>query len=157
MISPVSEAAPARTASSDTAAADAEEGVDERAPYPQHFEAHYPATKAAAEKAVLAANGPDLATVALRPHLIWGPRDNHLVPRILARGRAGQLRRIGSENKRIDSVYVDNAATSALRQSHPESSSGRREGHRRGDERCHIDQRGDKHSAGERGRCRRRR
>jgi 2-alkyl-3-oxoalkanoate reductase len=86
------------------------EGVDESAPYPKHYEAAYPKTKAEAERLVLAANGPDLATVALRPHLIWGPGDNHLVPRILERGRAGRLRRIGRANKRIDSTYIDNAA-----------------------------------------------
>jgi len=63
---------------------------------------------------VLAANGPDLATVALRPHLIWGPGDNHLVPRILARGRTGRLRRIGQTNKRIDATYIDNAADAHL-------------------------------------------
>src|SRR5262249_3955480 len=43
------------------------EGVDESLPYPRHFEAAYPKTKAAAERMVLAANGPELATVALRP------------------------------------------------------------------------------------------
>jgi nucleoside-diphosphate-sugar epimerase len=86
------------------------EGVDESVPYPTHYHAHYPATKAQAERLVLGANGPDLATVALRPHLIWGPGDNHLVPRILARGRAGRLRRIGGANKLIDSTYIDNAA-----------------------------------------------
>lgn len=90
------------------------EGVDESVPYPSHYEAHYPRTKAEAEQLVLAANGPNLATVALRPHLIWGPGDNHLVPRILARGRAGRLRRIGSATKRIDSVYIDNAAQAHL-------------------------------------------
>src|SRR5204863_6614718 len=55
------------------------ENTNESAPYPAHHEAPYPATKARAEQLVLAANGPDLATVALRPHLIWGPGDNHLV------------------------------------------------------------------------------
>jgi nucleoside-diphosphate-sugar epimerase len=90
------------------------EGVNESVPYPHHHEAPYPATKAKAERQVLAANGPNLATVALRPHLIWGPGDNHLVPRILARGRAGRLRRIGRENKLIDSVYIDNAAEAHL-------------------------------------------
>jgi nucleoside-diphosphate-sugar epimerase len=90
------------------------EGADESAPYPSHYHAHYPATKAAAERLVLAANSPALATVALRPHLIWGPGDNHLVPRILARGRAGKLRRIGRGNKLIDSTYVDNAAEAHL-------------------------------------------
>ncbi len=63
---------------------------------------------------MLTANGPDLATVALRPHLIWGPGDNHLVPRILARARAGRLRRIGTANKLIDSTYIDNAAAAHL-------------------------------------------
>ena len=90
------------------------EGVDESVPYPSHYHAAYPATKAQAERLVLAANGPDLATVALRPHLIWGPGDNHLVPRILARGRAGKLRRIGRRETRIDSVYIDNAASAHL-------------------------------------------
>jgi nucleoside-diphosphate-sugar epimerase len=86
------------------------EGVDESAPYPKHYDAAYPKTKAEAERLALAANGPDLATVALRPHLIWGPGDNHLIPRILERGRAGRLRRIGRANKLIDSIYIDNAA-----------------------------------------------
>jgi nucleoside-diphosphate-sugar epimerase len=86
------------------------EGVDESVPYPSRHEAAYPATKAQAERLVLAANRPALATVALRPHLIWGPGDNHLIPRILARGRAGKLRRIGRAAKLVDSVYIDNAA-----------------------------------------------
>lgn len=90
------------------------EGVDESTPYPDHFEAPYPATKAEAERTVLAANGPGLATVALRPHLIWGPGDNHLVPRILARARAGRLVRIGRDSKPIDATYIDNAAEAHL-------------------------------------------
>jgi len=83
-------------------------GADESAPYPASHAAHYPQTKAIAERMVLEANGPDLATVALRPHLIWGPGDPHLVPRIIARHR--RLRRIGGTNPLIDSVYIDNAA-----------------------------------------------
>ncbi len=85
-------------------------GVDESAPYPTHYHAAYPRTKAEAERLVSSANGSDLATVVLRPHLIWGPGDPHLVPRIVAKARANQLRRIGRENKLIDCVYVDNAA-----------------------------------------------
>jgi nucleoside-diphosphate-sugar epimerase len=84
------------------------EGVDESVPYPDRYAAHYPQTKAIAERMVLAANGPDLATVALRPHLIWGPGDRHLVSRIISRARS--LRRIGGTNKRVDSTYIDNAA-----------------------------------------------
>ena len=68
------------------------DGVDESAPYATHFSSAYAQTKALAEQRVLAANGPSLATVALRPHFIWGPGDPNLVPRILRRARRGQLR-----------------------------------------------------------------
>jgi nucleoside-diphosphate-sugar epimerase len=91
------------------------EGVDESVPYPTRYEAAYPETKAKAEQMVLAANGPDMATVALRPHLIWGPGDNHLVPRLIARRRAGILRRISGPPKLVDSVYIDNAVDAHLR------------------------------------------
>lgn len=90
------------------------EGGDESLPYPKRYEAHYPATKALAEQMVLAANSPGLSTVALRPHLIWGPGDNHLVPRIIAKARAGRLRRIGNRPCLVDTVYVDNAARAHL-------------------------------------------
>jgi nucleoside-diphosphate-sugar epimerase len=89
-------------------------GVDESEPYPKQYLAHYPHSKAQAEQAVLAANGPDLATVALRPHLIWGPGDPHLIPRLIERARAGRLKRIGKESKLVDTVYVDNAAVAHL-------------------------------------------
>lgn len=90
------------------------EGVDESVPYPASFEAHYPKTKAMAERLVLEANDAQLATVSLRPHLIWGPGDNHLLPRLVARARAGQLARIGSRPNLIDTVHVDNAADAHL-------------------------------------------
>lgn len=86
------------------------EGGDESLPYATHFEAAYPETKAAAERLVLAANAPTLSTVALRPHLIWGPRDNQLVPRLLERARAGRLRLVGNARKLVDATYIDNAA-----------------------------------------------
>ena len=90
------------------------EGGDESLPYPTRYEAYYPQTKALAEQRVLAANSPALATVSLRPHLIWGPGDNHLVPRIVAKARAGKLRRIGNSPCLVDTVYVDNAAHAHL-------------------------------------------
>lgn len=89
-------------------------GVDERAPYPGRWLCHYPHTKALAEQAVLAANWSGLATCALRPHLIWGPRDRQLVPRLLDRARRGRLVRVGSGQNLIDMVYIDNAARAHL-------------------------------------------
>ncbi len=85
-------------------------GVNESQPYPAHFLADYPATKAAAEKLVLAANSSTLATVALRPHLIWGLGDPHLIPRVIARARSGQLAQVGDGTNLVDITYVDNAA-----------------------------------------------
>lgn len=90
------------------------EGVDESVSYPDHFEAPYPQTKAEAEQKVLQANSSDLATVALRPHLIWGPGDPHFVPRLVARARAGRLRLVGKSDPLIDTVYVENAAEAHL-------------------------------------------
>ena len=89
-------------------------GVDESVPYPEHFESYYPQTKAEAESLILTANDETLATVSLRPHLIWGPEDNHLVPRIIKRGRQGALRKIGSRECLVDTIYVDNAAEAHL-------------------------------------------
>ncbi len=90
------------------------EGGDESLPYPTKYLADYPRTKAVAEREVLAANGPDLPTVALRPHLVWGPGDNHLLPRLVARAKTGKLFRIGNGRNRADVIYVDNAATAHL-------------------------------------------
>ncbi len=84
------------------------EGADESVPYPKSYHAAYPHTKALAEHKVLIAAKEGLPAVALRPHLIWGPGDNHLVPRILA--RAHRLRRVGDGSNRVDTIYIDNAA-----------------------------------------------
>jgi nucleoside-diphosphate-sugar epimerase len=90
------------------------EGVDESVPYARTFEAAYPETKAEAERLVLAANGPALATTALRPHLVWGPGDTHLVPGILARAQHDKLTLVGDGSNRVDSTYIDNAVDAHL-------------------------------------------
>lgn len=83
-------------------------GVDESVPYPDKYHAHYPKTKAMAEQHVAEAASRDLRTIVLRPHLIWGPGDNHLVPRIIE--RAKRLKRVGDGHNLVDTVYIDNAA-----------------------------------------------
>ena len=86
-------------------------GVNESVPYPSQWLCHYPHSKAIAEQQVLAANGQQgLLTCALRPHLIWGPRDRHLIPRLLERARQGKLRRVGNGRNLVDMIYVENAA-----------------------------------------------
>lgn len=86
------------------------EKVDESAPYPDTFLNNYQRTKAESEKMALDADSDELYTVALRPHMIWGPGDTNLIPRLIKRAKAGQLRIVGDGKNLVDSVYVDNAA-----------------------------------------------
>ena len=86
-------------------------GVDEaRSPYPRRWLGHYAHSKALAEQAVLAANSEHFRTCSLRPHLLWGPRDRQILPRVFERARAGRLFRVGDGTNMIDTVYVENAA-----------------------------------------------
>ncbi|WP_082389597.1 2-alkyl-3-oxoalkanoate reductase [Shewanella sp. Sh95] len=100
-----------------TFAGEDESGIDESTPYASRFLNYYAHSKAIAEKMMLDANQISstasayaLKTVALRPHLIWGPGDPHLVPRVLERGRLGKLKLVGCEDKLVDTIYIDNAA-----------------------------------------------
>ena len=88
--------------------------VDETAKYPQRYLSNYPRTKATAEQLVLSANGDTVYTLALRPHLLWGPGDNHILPRLVKMARQGHLYLIGSGANKIDAVYVENAAQAHL-------------------------------------------
>lgn len=90
-------------------------GIDESVPYaPKHL-CHYSHTKALAEAAVLQAHHPgQLHTAALRPHLIWGNDDPHLLPRLITKSRAGRLAIVGDGTNRIDTVHVTNAAMAHL-------------------------------------------
>ena len=89
-------------------------GADESLPLTTSCPSPYPLTKAIAEREVLAAGSATLRTVALRPHLIWGVGDPHLVPRVLARARSGRLRIVGDGKNRVDMVHVENAVDAHL-------------------------------------------
>ena len=84
------------------------ENVDESVLYPKKYLAPYPETKAMAEKLVKNAANKGLKAIIIRPHLIWGPEDNHMVPGIIK--RASKLKRVGRKDDRVDTIYVDNAA-----------------------------------------------
>jgi len=126
------------------------ENGDETLPYPKRYLAPYPATKATAEKMVLEADGwemvvegpppagqgsaipsstiRELHTCALRPHLIWGPRDPHLIPRLVKAARAGKLRRVGDGSNKVDVTYIDNAARAHLQAADELAGQGRTAG-----------------------------
>lgn len=89
-------------------------GIDESTPYATHFLNFYGLSKALAEQKTLEANSETLKTVALRPHLIWGPGDRHLVPRVIERAKAGKLKLVGKTDKLVDTIYIDNAVYAHL-------------------------------------------
>ena len=92
------------------------EGVDEKSPYPDEYLCHYSKTKAIAEKMVVDANGLEgLATVCIRPHLIWGPGDPHLLPRIVKRAKDKKLIRVGEGTNLVDMIYIDNAVEAHIK------------------------------------------
>ena len=96
------------------------EGVDESVSYPEKpekreksektkkFLSHYSKTKALAEQYILKLCKEGLRAIILRPHLIWGPLDNHLVPKILK--RSNKLFKIKNRRNLVDTIYIDNAA-----------------------------------------------
>jgi nucleoside-diphosphate-sugar epimerase len=84
------------------------ENVDENVPYPKKYMAPYPETKAMGEKLVRNVAEKKLATIILRPHIIWGPEDNHILPTLIK--RAKRLKRVGQKEYLVDTIYVDNAA-----------------------------------------------
>ncbi len=103
--------------SSPSAVSDGQEclGANEDKPYPENFMNHYCETKCRAEQRALAAHGQHgLSVVALRPHLIWGPGDPHLVPRVVRSHDSGRLRRVGAGRNLVDMCYIDNAAEAHL-------------------------------------------
>jgi nucleoside-diphosphate-sugar epimerase len=89
-------------------------GADESLPYPEVFENPYSETKAMAERMVIEANSETLRTVALRPHLVFGPGDPHLLPRVIAKARANRLVQVGGGENRVDLTFVEDAARAHL-------------------------------------------
>ncbi len=79
-------------------------------PYAERFLCYYASSKAIAEQMVLASSSEVLKTCAIRPHLVWGPGDPHLIPRLIARGKAQKLKQVGNGQNLVDISYIDNVA-----------------------------------------------
>lgn len=90
------------------------EGADESLPYPSRPLSYYTATKAIAEQMILQANSPILRTISLRPHLVYGPGDNHLIPEIISKAANGRLYKIGKCRNLVDVTYIDNVVVAHI-------------------------------------------
>jgi 2-alkyl-3-oxoalkanoate reductase len=88
--------------------------VNESAPLCTAAPCAYPTSKAAAEREVLSANSRTFATIALRPHLVWGPGDLNVVPRVLALARKGRLKIIGPGRNKVDVTHITNVVDAHL-------------------------------------------
>lgn len=99
--------------------------ADESLPYPKKFLSAYGETKCVAEQRVLAANGPDLKTTAIRPHVIWGPRDRTFLGRLLQHARSGPIYHIAGGRTETDTTYVENLVDALMLAAHSERAPGR--------------------------------
>jgi nucleoside-diphosphate-sugar epimerase len=90
-------------------------GGDESLPYSNENISSYAWTKSLAEQKVLSANDRSgMRTLALRPHLIWGAGDPHLLPRVISRHRRGKLKRVGDGKNKVDLTHIDNVVHAHL-------------------------------------------
>lgn len=83
---------------------------DETLPYARTQSAPYPASKMRAEQLVLKADSDALRTCAIRPHLMWGEDDPHIIPVIIKLARPGRLCIVGSGTNIVSLTHVENAA-----------------------------------------------
>ncbi len=82
--------------------------VDETAPYPPRSSFPYAASKAEAERLVLAANEATMRTVAVRPVLIWGPGDRTVLPVLAELVRDNKFVWIDHGRTRVSTTHIDN-------------------------------------------------
>ncbi|MCO4795107.1 MAG: NAD-dependent epimerase/dehydratase family protein [Bacteriovoracaceae bacterium] len=90
------------------------EGVDETVDYPSTYYSRYAKSKAESEKWVLEQASETFKVVSLRPHLIYGPGDKNLFPRLIEAAKKGKLKRVGDGKNKVDVIYVENAAIAHL-------------------------------------------
>jgi nucleoside-diphosphate-sugar epimerase len=88
--------------------------VDETRPASRRAYPRYCASKAAAEALVLAANGPGLQTVAIRPAMLWGPGDTSMLPEYIKGVRDGRWMWVDGGGHLTSTCHVVNAIHGAV-------------------------------------------
>ncbi len=85
-------------------------GADESIAYPKKYLTHYAHTKAMAEQYVMSKCSDNFFALSLRPHLIFGKDDPHIIPRLVESARANRLKVVGDGQNLVDVIHVENAA-----------------------------------------------
>ena len=55
-----------------------------------------------------------MRTIALRPHLIWGPGDTNLIPTIIKKAKSGDLVQVGPGNNLVDICYIEDCVEAQI-------------------------------------------
>ena len=88
--------------------------ADETRPFPPRFVGPYSRTKAIAERAILAANSPTLATMTIRPPGVWGVGDTNILPGIVRLVRQHQFVWFNHGQYAYSTCHVENLAEGLL-------------------------------------------
>lgn len=92
-------------------------GADEKTDYAQNSKSRYARSKIIAEKMVIDSTTEDFHTISLRPHLIFGPSDKNIIPRLIESAKKKKLKIIGNGDNQVDVLYIDNAVEAHLKAS----------------------------------------
>lgn len=88
--------------------------IDETTPYRSKPTGLYSLTKMLAEKMTIAANSPELNTIVIRPHLVWGKDDTVWLPRLITQVQSGLWFWINGGHHLTATCHVDNAVEGIL-------------------------------------------
>jgi nucleoside-diphosphate-sugar epimerase len=87
---------------------------DESLPYAKNSYSLYAKSKIQAESFVLSQKSNDFHVTSLRPHMIFGPGDQNIIPGLLKAADQKRLKIIGSGDNLVDVTYVTNVVDAHL-------------------------------------------
>jgi nucleoside-diphosphate-sugar epimerase len=88
--------------------------ADEAWPYPERPAGPYAATKGEAERLLLESSTRSLATISIRPRLVWGHGDRTVLPALVRAARTGRLRWIDGGGYLTSTTHVRNVVEGVL-------------------------------------------
>jgi nucleoside-diphosphate-sugar epimerase len=88
--------------------------ADETTPYPSQPNGVYPWSKGHAERAVIGRNGPNMATIVVRPRFIWGAGDTTLMPALTKAMQSGAWAWFDGGHHFMSTCHISNVVEGTL-------------------------------------------